>query len=113
MRRFAAGVLRGIGYRVVEARDGREALDLFTVADPPVELVFTDIIMPRMSGLELADQLRKQKPDLKLIFTTGFAEESILHRGREQFPGPLLPKPFTPEHLAQKVREILDRKPTA
>lgn len=113
VRRFAAGVLRGIGYRVVEARDGREALDLYTVADPPVDLVFTDIIMPRMSGLELADQLRKRKPDLKLIFTTGFAEESILQRGREHSPGPLLPKPFTPEHLAQKVREILDRKPTA
>lgn len=109
VRMFTVESLREIGYRVLEAHDGPSALRLLERQEEPVRLLFTDVVMPVMSGRELADIAKATYPDLQILFTTGYARNAIVHAGRLDAGVELLTKPFTHEALSRKVREVLDK----
>jgi PAS domain S-box-containing protein len=109
VRDYTVEILRELGYRVVEARDGQTALQLFERAEQPVQLLLTDVVMPVMSGSELADLARALQPGLKVLFTSGYTRDAIMRDGRLEPGLDLLSKPFTYVSLAAKVRDLLDR----
>ena len=102
--------LRKLGYRIVEARNGVEACLVATPHIGKLKLLLTDIVMPGMSGTELARHLRVIKPELKLLFISGYTDDVGIGAGDPA--SAYLQKPFTPEALANSVRELLDVKPT-
>lgn len=109
---FTAQVLRDIGYRVAVATDGKSVLKALEEG-LEVDLLFTDIGLPGgMSGRELADEARRRWPHLKLLYTTGYARNSIIHHGRLDAGVQFIPKPFTESGLAAKVRRVLDKDET-
>jgi len=103
--RFEA--LKDLGYGVIEASGPAEALSMFE-AGQKVALLFTDVVMPQMSGRELADLAREHRPDLKVLYTTGYTRNAIVHNGVLDAGTSLLTKPFSIDELAMKVRRILD-----
>ena len=108
LRRLAATVLGQAGYRTLEASDGQQALDLFTVHAHSITMVVTDVVMPRMGGIELARRLRHLKPALPLLFVTGYVEQSeALHESAAGMP--VLLKPFSPDALLQAVSSALNK----
>lgn len=109
VRAYTVNVLRDLGYRVLEAHDGVSALRLFERQEGPVDLLFTDVVMPGMSGRELADEARRRQPDLRVLYTSGYTRNAIVHGGRLDPGVELIGKPFNAEALAQKIRDMLDR----
>jgi PAS domain S-box-containing protein len=109
VRIYTVESLRELGYRVLEAHDGASALRLLERQETPVKLLLTDVVMPGMSGRELADEARARHPELKVLFTTGYARNAIVHGGRLDPGVELLPKPFTFDALAAKVRDVLEK----
>lgn len=107
LRDYSVGVLRDLGYRVLEAPDAHVGLELLQ-KQPEVDLLFTDVVLPGLNGRELADQALKLRPDLKVLFTTGYTRNAIVHNGRLDDDVSLITKPFTFEGLASKVRKLLD-----
>lgn len=109
VRELAAAVLRRLGYRVLQAATGKEALEVWEWHAPRISLVLTDIVMPDdMSGVELAEKLWAQNPELKVIFCSGYNESmasQIFPPGRKNY---LLQKPYQPKTLAKAVRDMLD-----
>jgi len=104
-----AKVLRRNGYTVITAGDGQAALDLVTSGKARgMDMVLTDVVMPRMGGLELARRLRERLPDLPVLLTSGYAEEVVFGTPGEADAHDLLTKPFTPGELCSRVRRILD-----
>ncbi|GAB1584095.1 MULTISPECIES: PAS domain-containing hybrid sensor histidine kinase/response regulator [Phyllobacteriaceae] len=104
---LTAQMLRDLGYRVVEARGGEEALGALS-AVPAIGLLFTDVVMPDINGLRLAEAALERRPDLKVLFTTGYTRDAVVHN-RLLDPGVnLLQKPASLEQLAAKVRTLLD-----
>jgi two-component system cell cycle sensor histidine kinase/response regulator CckA len=110
IRKMVCSMLRGNGYTVKEAADGAEALGLLQRECESVHLVLTDVIMPEMSGAELARHLSRVCPHLPIIFMSGYTEDPVV-RGVESV-GSILPKPFTASALVEKVRQTLDRPRT-
>ena len=112
VRTLAGRVLAEAGYSVVVARDGREGLAL--VEDgAPVDIVLTDVVMPVMGGRELRDRLRAGRPDLPILFMSGYTGTDVLRRGLRDTGVPFLQKPFSPDSLTRKVREVLDARADA
>jgi two-component system cell cycle sensor histidine kinase/response regulator CckA len=107
VRYLACRVLRGNGYRVLEAGDPAAALRIVRAEGQPVDLLVTDIVMPGMSGPALAERLVAGRPDLKVLYITGYAEEAIERQGALPAGGALLEKPFTAQQLADSVRQAL------
>ena len=108
VRRVALHALQRYGYTVLEAALPSEALTICREHTGKIDLVVTDVVMPGMSGPDLAQQLLALRPGLKVLLSSGYPGEAIAHRG-ELFSGlAFLPKPFTPLGLARKVREVLD-----
>jgi len=107
VRAVSAEALRELGYSVIEASGPLEALRLFD-AGKRVSLLFTDVVMPDMSGRELADEARKRQSDLKVLYTTGYTRNAIVHNGILDPGTSLLTKPFSINDLALKVRRLLD-----
>jgi CheY-like chemotaxis protein len=108
VRVFAVQQLRRLGYRVADANDGPSALRAIVLYGPP-DLLFTDVIMPGgMTGRQLADEIREAHPEIRILFTSGYTENSIVHHGRLDPGVHLLQKPYRSDKLAQKVREVLD-----
>ena len=107
VRALAVESLNELGYTVVDARDGDEALAILN-GRPDIALLLTDIVMPRMSGRQLADQAQVLQPGLKVLYTTGFTRNAVVHNGVLDAGVMFLPKPFTMGQLAAKVRETLD-----
>jgi PAS domain S-box-containing protein len=109
LREMSATLLRRLGYTVFAAGNGVEAL---SVQHEPgtghIDLLFTDVVMPHMSGKELADRVRALYPETKILFTSAYTENAIVHQGVLDKGVALLQKPFTPSALARKVREVLD-----
>jgi PAS domain S-box-containing protein len=111
VRSVAARVLLNQGYTVIQARNGEEALTLLNQLDETIDLVLTDVVMPDMGGLALAEQIRIRSPGLKLVYMSGYSETDKLQPGLRNFETPFLQKPFSAENLVLKVREVLDAAP--
>jgi signal transduction histidine kinase len=108
VRRLAVETLVELGYRVLAAEDGHVALRMLE-REPEVRLLFTDVGLPGgLNGRQLADQARQRRPELKVLFTTGYARNAIVHHGRLDPGVELISKPFQIASLAVKVRELLD-----
>ena len=109
VRAYSAGVLRDLGYRIIEAGTAADALAALDGASEPVDLLFTDVVLPGgMSGADLAREVHARHPALRILFTTGYARNAIIHHGRLDPGVELLTKPFTYADLAAKVRAMLD-----
>jgi PAS domain S-box-containing protein len=108
VRGFACRFLRNEGYLTRESTDGQRALELLQAEPDAVDLVLTDAVMPRMGGRELADHVARLKPGLPVLFMSGYTNDEIIRRGLLSPGAPYLQKPFSPEALASKVREVLD-----
>ena len=98
--------LRELGYTVVQAENGDRALERLA-ALPRVDLLFTDIVMPGMNGRELADRVRVARPATRILFTTGYTRNAVVHNGMLDAGVAFLAKPFTIDQLARKVAEVL------
>jgi CheY-like chemotaxis protein len=107
VRRLAVLGLRSNGYSVLEAADAAEAL-LVAASSAPIDLLVSDVVMPGMRGPELAARFREMRPRARLLLVSGHADTNEAFRDGEGTAIPLLPKPFTPERLARKVREVID-----
>ncbi len=107
VRHPTAQLLRGLGYQVIEAANGLEALKIFQ-EEPSIDLVIIDLIMPQMRGDELARRLRELKPEIKILFSSGYPE-SETPVDQKIYQTDFLPKPYDLKQLAQKIRELLDR----
>jgi two-component system, cell cycle sensor histidine kinase and response regulator CckA len=108
VRTFARQVLLDEGYTVLEARDGPEALPMPQQRQGPIHLLLTDVVMPGMSGRQLADLLTRDRPQMRVLFMSGHADGAITRHGVSQAGDAFLQKPFTAVGLARKVREVLD-----
>ena len=108
VRRLLARILRSHGYDVFETEDAHSALAFMGSASRQMDLVVTDIVMPAMSGVKLAEQIRSQWPAVKVLFVSGFPASEALPAMEASIP--LLGKPFTPEEIEAKVRELLDSR---
>jgi PAS domain S-box-containing protein len=110
LREMAGTLLKRLGYTMWAAANGIEALSLKQQRHVGhIDLLFTDVVMPHMSGKELADRVRSLNPHTKILFTSAYTENSIVHQGVLDKDVALLQKPFTPSALARKVREVLDQ----
>ncbi|MGN6101690.1 MAG: ATP-binding protein [Devosia sp.] len=108
LRSFSAEALRELGYAVIEAKDGHEALGKLGEY-PQIDLLFTDVVLPNaMNGRQLADIATQLVPSLRVLFTTGYTRNAIVHQGRLDPDVSLLSKPYTVDLLARKVRSVLD-----
>ncbi len=112
--RYAAAALQAYGYRVIQAENAGEALLICERGHERVDLVLTDVVMPNMSGRELADRLAKHWPGIKVLFMSGYTDDTIMQHGVLEEGAMFIQKPFSPDQLAMKVREVLvmsDRAP--
>jgi PAS domain S-box-containing protein len=108
VRAVASEVLVLEGYEVIEASGGPEALEIARRRGAPFDLLVTDVVMPQMSGGELAQRLLPLHPDLKVLFISGYADDAIVRNGVIEAGAPFVAKPFTLETFTAKVREVLD-----
>ena len=107
VRELVCEVLEDQGYNVICARDGIEALDMAEGFDGPIHLLVTDVIMPHMNGHELAGKLSQLRPDMKVLYVSGYSDNEIGDHGLLDPRYELLQKPFTPQTLARKIREVI------
>jgi PAS domain S-box-containing protein len=110
VRRLLRELLLQNGYRLIEARHGEEALQLSQDHDGPIDLLITDMVMPHMNGRELAAKLAPLRPRMKVLYMSGYTEEAIARNGVIDPGTAFLEKPFSPNTLARKVRELLDAR---
>lgn len=108
VRAMLAEVLRGQGYTVVEARHGPEAIDLAARYENPIHLLITDMLMPEMNGWELAHRLLTARPNLPVLYISGYSDEEARRFGKFESSAEFLQKPFRPDALLARAREILD-----
>ena len=109
VRTLAGHILRRYGYTVLEAANGKEALELVEKHEGPLDMLVSDVQMPVMGGRELAESLVKIRPGIKVLLLSGYTDDGRVRNGviREEYA--FLPKPFTPSELAKRVRQILDQ----
>ncbi|MEO6446028.1 MAG: ATP-binding protein, partial [Gemmatimonadaceae bacterium] len=108
VRAIALRTLRGQGFQVLEAANGAEALQVAGTHDAPIHLLLTDVVMPRMGGRELAARLGDQRPELRVLFASGYTQNAIVNQGVLEDGIHFLQKPYVPATLASRVREVLD-----
>jgi two-component system cell cycle sensor histidine kinase/response regulator CckA len=111
LRKLVGRILRKYGYDVLEAATPAEALARSKGCDGVIHLILTDIVMPEMSGVELAEEVRQLRPSLKVVLMSGYSKRVNADRVRLDFADAYLAKPFSPEALVRKLREVLDRNP--
>ena len=99
--------LKNLGYSVVAASGPEQAIDLLESGAAP-QLLFTDVVMPGMNGRALADRIKDKRPDIKVLYTTGYTRGAALYDGILDRGAAFLPKPFTVDQLAAKIRSTLD-----
>ena len=110
VRELVAETLQSHGYHVIQAPHGGQALQLCEQYDGQIDLMLTDVVMPQMSGRDLAERARPLRPGMKVMFVSGYTDISVVHHGILDAHAAFLPKPFTPDGLARKVREVLDSR---
>ena len=102
-------ILTQFGYTVLEAGDGSQALALAKERSGDIDILLTDVVMPGCNGRQLARQVRQLYPHIAVLLTSGYAAEIAAQQGGNEIALPFLEKPFTPEELGLKVREVLDQ----
>jgi PAS domain S-box-containing protein len=110
VRQLVREMLHRLGYTILEAGGGPDALRIFDQHQGSIDLLLTDVIMPQMSGRELAERLRLRQPSLKVLYVSGYTDDMLAHHGMLEPDVFLLPKPFAPDELAKKLREVLDMR---
>ncbi|MBM4132523.1 MAG: PAS domain S-box protein [Nitrospira sp.] len=108
IRKLLVAELRTKGYQVLEAEGGQEALDLCRRHEGPIHLLLTDVVMPRIGGRELAERLSALRPDMRVLYMSGYTDDAIVRHGVEESDTVFIQKPFTPDKLLRKVRDLLD-----
>ena len=108
VRQASRQLLVQSGYHVLEATDGEDALRVSRAHGGPIHLMITDVVMPRMGGPKLAERLADERPDMKVLFVSGYVENTALRHGKADVATRFLQKPFSLKTLAGKVREILE-----
>jgi CheY-like chemotaxis protein len=109
VRNLARHVLSACGYSVLEATNGREAVQLAQEHVGRIDLLLSDVVMPHLGGRELAERLVRLIPGLRVLFCSGYTDDAIVRHGVLEAEFAFLQKPFTPLALAQKVREVLNQ----
>jgi CheY-like chemotaxis protein len=109
LRALTRDILASEGYTVLESQDVEDAIRIAERQDGTIHLLVTDVVMPHMSGRALADAVMRIRPDVKVLYMSGYTDDAIVHHGVLDPGTALLQKPFTPAALARKVREVLDR----
>lgn len=112
VRKVASKALRRVGYDVVEARGGAEAIELTRAYDGRIDLLLTDVVMPGMNGRELSERLRAARPDLPVLFMSAHAEDEVFLHGVRVSLMDFLPKPFSLEQLVETVNQLVGRPPS-
>ena len=107
VRRYTATALKAYGYQVIQAENADEALLLGERESGRIDLILTDVVMPSLSGRELADRLKERWPGIKVLFMSGYTDDTMVHHGVLQKDVEFIQKPFSPAQLAIKVREML------
>jgi len=110
LRELAREILEMHGYRVVEACNGQDALRVYEQHEGAIDLLLTDVVMPVMGGRELAHHLEKRQPGLKVLYVSGYTDEDAIREGKLEPGAEFLAKPFSPDKLASKIREVLHRE---
>lgn len=110
VRKLIVDVLTARGYRVIEATRGEDALRTSRTHKGNIDLAVVDVVMPEISGPDLVRQLTQQRPNMRVLYISGYTDEAIVHHGIPETGTAFLQKPFLPDALARKVREILDTK---
>ena len=110
VRTLARRSLEGCGYRVLDAADGPSAIDLSARHAGVIDVLVTDVVMPGMSGRELAERLAPTRPEMKVLYTSGYTDDAMVRQGVLNAGVAFLQKPFVPDSLARKVRDVLDGK---
>jgi CheY-like chemotaxis protein len=108
VRSLAADILNRYGYRTIEAPGSKEALEWVASHEGTIDLILTDVVMPELSGREVATRLLKVRPHARVLFMSGYAQDAVLRHGVLTAGVAYIQKPFTPSQLARKVREVLD-----
>jgi CheY-like chemotaxis protein len=108
LRALGARVLVALGYNVLLARTGREALRIVADHQGPIDMIATDVVMPEMNGSQLVEKVLEARPDIRVLFMSGYTDDEVMRRGVIDGQTAFLQKPFTPDLLAHKVREVLD-----
>ena len=107
VRNVIARMLEEGGFTVLPASSGDDALSISRRRDAPIDLLLTDIVMPEMNGVELADRLEREHPDMRILFMTGYADEVVVNEGILGKHRECIGKPFTQEQITKRVRKIL------
>ncbi len=107
VRALCSRVLQAAGYRVLEAADGAQAVELARSHAGPIDLVVTDVVMPGISGRQAADAITGMRPEVRVLYMSGYTDDDILRHGVLRGLVAYLPKPFTPDVLLARVREVL------
>jgi CheY-like chemotaxis protein len=108
LRRLVRGVLQHCGYRVIEAQSGRQAVKAEASHKDPIDLRLTDVVLPEMSGREVADALAVHRSGIKVLYLSSDTDHAVIERGALAVAARLLENPFSPETLARKIHEVLD-----
>ncbi len=110
IRRLIMDTLQPLGYRLLEASCGREALQINKTTDGEIDILLTDVVMPEMNGMELADIIRESRPSIKVIFTSGYTDRTIFNHDALDDRMSFLQKPITPKKLVSKLNNVLREK---
>jgi CheY-like chemotaxis protein len=108
LRPLSKGLLERLGYHVLVAEDATQALEVAAGYRGPIHLLIADVVMPGASGRELARRLAESRPDTRVLYVSGYTDDAIVRHGMLEPGLAFLQKPFTPDVLARKVREVLD-----
>lgn len=111
VRSIVKKILDAKGYKVLLASNPQEALSICQRHQGPIHLLLTDVVMPQMSGRQVADHLAFSRADMKVLYMSGYADDAVVRHGILERGVAFLQKPFTPQTLARKVREVLDQQP--
>jgi CheY-like chemotaxis protein len=109
LRAYTVETLNELGYRVLQAANGTAALEIVD-RDDAIDLLFTDVVMPGINGRQLADEAVRRRPGLKVLFTTGYTRNAIVHHGRLDPGVQMVGKPFSFDELGTRIRALLDGK---